>query len=122
MRQDGRQAKSAKPLYDDNGELVLRAAPIVSYDKWAKVQARLNWIRNWAIRVLTPHPLCVAYCGNCEVPCTSSRPKTARATGRTGITSAAKPTMVNAPQRDLRRAAGKADSRKVLEYAGSCRI
>jgi len=65
----GRPVKRSgpKPLYDDNGGLLLRAKPIVSYEKWAKVQARLSSNP----RVGKPHirasPLLrVAYCGACE--------------------------------------------------------
>lgn len=53
-----------KPLYDDDGNLVLRAEPIVSYDKWAKIQAVLDSNPPKATRHVNGSPLLkIAYCG-----------------------------------------------------------
>ena len=58
-----------KPLYDENGGLVLRAAPIVSYEKWAQVQARLNRDPQLGRPRVNASPLLrVAYCGICLGP------------------------------------------------------
>jgi site-specific DNA recombinase len=53
-----------KALRDENGDLILRAEPIVSYDKWSKVQARLNSNPQVGKPHVNASPLLhVAYCG-----------------------------------------------------------
>jgi site-specific DNA recombinase len=53
-----------KPLYDDDGNLVLRAEPLVSYETWAKVQARINSNPQVGKPHVNASPLLhIAYCG-----------------------------------------------------------
>lgn len=53
-----------KPLYDDDGNFILRAEPIVSYGKWAEVQARISSNPQVGKPHINASPLLkIAYCG-----------------------------------------------------------
>ena len=74
----GRPTKRSerKPLYDENGDLVLRAEPIVSYENWAKVQTRLNTNPQLGKLHVNASPLLrIAYCGVCLDPMYITRSK-----------------------------------------------
>lgn len=63
-----------KPLYDDDGNLVLRAEPIVSYDRWSKIQARISSNPQVSKPHVKASPLLhIAYCGTSGDPMYFSR-------------------------------------------------
>ncbi len=121
----GRPTKRSerKPLYDEHDDLVLRAEPIVSYEKWAKIQARLNG----NIQVGKPHvnasPLLrVAYCGICLGPAyiTTSKDRQGNRSFRYYLCNAGNHNQCRA-RRFKADVLEKQIVSTVLEYAGSLR-